>query len=340
MPLLLIAALAVSLGLHGLALWGTELNLAPGDAGGESPRLEATLRPPPQAHPAAPVASARPASGPVRPEAGKRPARLRPDPPALVPVVDGEARSAEAEAPGHVAAVAAAGAGAAGGPGFQGGGDFPPRGEIRFVVHRGEQGLEVGRAVHRWEMADGRYRLESVTETTGLAALFKPVRIETESRGWFDRQGLHPEQYRVMKNGSPTGESADFDWSGGQVRMGGQDWQPLRPGSQDLLSLHYQLAYLPALAEGVALGVVTGKRYDPFQFDALGEELLEMPAGRFRTLHLQHLGRNRTEIWLALDHLLLPVQIRHTDRKGDVFQLQAVSVNPAPPPSSSFLQRE
>lgn len=338
MPLLLIAALAASLGLHGLALWGTELNLAPGAAEGEAPRLEATLRLPPQGQPAVSAAPARPVSGPARPEAGKRPARLRPEPPALVPVAAGEARSVAAEAPGPVAA--AAGAAAADGPGFQGGGDFPPRGEIRFVVHRGEQGLEVGRAVHRWEMADGRYHLESVTDTTGLAALFKPLRIETESRGRLDRQGLHPEQYRVMKNGSPTGESADFDWSSGQVRMGGQDWQPLRPGSQDLLSLHYQLAYLPALADGTVLGVVTGKRYDPFQFDALGEELLDTPAGRFRTLHLQHLGRNRTEIWLALDHLLLPVQIRHADRKGDVFRLQAVSINPAPPPSSSFLQRE
>ena len=330
MPLVLIAALAASLGLHGLALWGTELDLAPADAVEEPARLQATLVAPPQARALPPPAPVPPAARPARPGTARKPAAPLPDAP---PSLGGAAGEAVVEAPGPAAGAPEP---AAGGAGFQGAGDFPPRGEIRFAVYRGEQGLEVGRAVHRWEMAEGRYRLQSVTETTGLAALFKPIRIETESRGRLDRQGLHPEAYRVSRNGSPTGESADFDWSGGQVRMGSRDWQPLRPGSQDLLSLHYQLAYQPGLEAGAAFGVATGKRYDQFQFDALGETLLETPAGRFRALHLQHLGSNRTEIWLAVDHLLLPVQIRHTDRKGDVFRLVAVSMNPAPPSPPSF----
>ena len=36
----------------------------------------------------------------------------------------------------------------------------------------------------------------------------------------------------------------------------------LADGAQDLLSFHYQLAYLGRLAEGVSLGVASGKKYE------------------------------------------------------------------------------
>ena len=62
-----------------------------------------------------------------------------------------------------------------------------------------------------------------------------------------------------------------------------------------------------------------------FQFvvdalDALGEEDIDTPAGHFRTLHLRAMTDSVTEIWLALDHHRLPVKIRFTDKKGDVFE--------------------
>lgn len=205
--------------------------------------------------------------------------------------------------------------------------DFPPRGVIRYQVFRGEQGLEVGRATHQWEMSGERYLLRAVTETSGLAALIKPIRLESESRGRVGAQGLIPEHYRVLRSDGGDGESADFDWSGGQVKIPGRGEYPLSPGSQDLLSLHYHLAYLPHLENGVTFRVATGKKYELFHFDALGEEMLETPAGSFRTLHLQSLGSSRTEIWLALDHFLLPVKIRHTDRKGNLFDQVAVQLN-------------
>lgn len=334
MPLILFAALAASLGLHGLLLWGVEFDLG-GNFADEAPApLSATLVPPPPVLAAAPAKPlAKPAALPkARPPAGRK-AAPQPAEAAAPRTAPALAAQAPGEALGE--AVAPAVAAPAPGPGFQGQGEFPPHGEIRFAVYRGDRDLLVGQAVHRWDISADRYRLASVTETTGLAALFKPMRIETESSGRFDRQGFHPEHYQVVKNGR-VDERADFDDVAGQVRMTDRETQPLRPGSQDLLSLHYQLAYQPGLDAGAAFAVATGKRYDQFQFDALGETWLETPAGRFRTLHLQHLGRNRTEIWLALDHLLLPVQIRHTDRKGDVFRLTAVGIDPAPPPPATF----
>ena len=46
--------------------------------------------------------------------------------------------------------------------------------------------------------------------------------------------------------------------------------RPIAPGTQDILSLNYQLAYMGNLDEGTAVGVVTGKKYERYQMDSMG----------------------------------------------------------------------
>lgn len=219
--------------------------------------------------------------------------------------------------------------------------EFPPQGEIRYVVYQGDMGLEIGYSIHRWKIEEGRYVLKSITETSGLAALLRPVRMEVESKGTLGPRGFVPEAYRVFKNGKPSGEWADFDWANKELRTGKKQVSyPLKAGSQDLLSLHYQLAYLPHLDEGVSLRVATGKKYELFDLDVVGEELLELPAGNFRALHLRYLTETRTELWLALDHLLLPLKVRYTDKKGNAFEqlareIRLGSIAPDPNPEIS-----
>lgn len=198
---------------------------------------------------------------------------------------------------------------------------LPASGYLKFLVIKESLGMQIGMAEHRWKFsADGSYRLQSRIETSGLAALFKPLRQEHESRGQMGPAGLQPIHFSVLRNGQPRGEDADFDWPAGEVlleRDGSR--HPLHPGSQDVLSLNYQLAYLSRLEEGIRIGVVTGKKYEHYALDALGEEDIDTPAGRFRTLHLRAAGETLTEIWLALDHQRLPVKIRFTDKKGDSY---------------------
>ena len=198
---------------------------------------------------------------------------------------------------------------------------LPTSGYLKFVVIKESLGMQIGMAEHRWKFsADGSYRLQSRIETRGLAALFKPLRQEHESRGQMGPAGLQPIHFSVLRNGQPRGEDADFDWPAGEVlleRDGSR--HPLHPGSQDVLSLNYQLAYLSRLEEGIRIGVVTGKKYEHYALDAMGEEDIDTPAGRFRTLHLRAAGETLTEIWLALDHQRLPVKIRFTDKKGDSY---------------------
>ena len=166
-----------------------------------------------------------------------------------------------------------------------------------------------------------------MTETSGLVSLFKRLHLETESVGRLVAGGLQPERYRTLRNGQDANENADFDWSTGEVRLTRDgSVHAIAPGTQDLLSLNYQLAYLGGLAEGSSLGVVTGKKYERYAVDSLGEEEIETPAGRFRTLHLRALTDQTTEIWIALDRQRLPVKIRFTDRKGDSFEQVATEI--------------
>ncbi len=100
----------------------------------------------------------------------------------------------------------------------------------------------------------------------------------------------------------------------------------VRDGAQDLLSFHYQLGYLAKLVDGATMGVASGKKFERYRFDALGEEETTTPAGRFRTLHVRVQTDSVTELWLALDRLMLPVKIRYTDRKGDSFEQVATEL--------------
>lgn len=205
---------------------------------------------------------------------------------------------------------------------------LPANGSIRFAIIKESLGLQVGRAEHHWEFSeDGRYRLTGTTETSGLVALFKPVRIEIESSGRLVAGGLQPETLRSRKNGQDSNENADFSWSTVAVSLSRDgSVQPVAPGTQDILSLNYQLAYLGKLADGTSIGVVTGKKYERYALDSLGEEEIDTPAGHFRTLHLRAMTDSTTEIWIALDRGRLPVKIRFTDKKGESYEQVATEI--------------
>jgi len=323
-PLALVIALAASLGIHAAALFGTDVEIFGG--ADEPVPLRAELQPPPpppaaeqkpvvkpRPKPAkpAPLASAKPSptAETVAPAPETKPSEIAPNlPSTLGPAVDSVVVATKEQEPAKPL--------------------LPAKGRMRFVIYYGTQGFQIGRAEHSWEFTeDGRYRLTGMTETSGLVALFKPLVFENESSGRLVAGGLQPETYRTRKNGKDANENADFDWLTAEVRLSRSGAvQPVSPGSQDILSLNYQLAYLRKPEGGATVGVVTGKKYDRFALDSLGEEEIDIPAGHFRTLHLRAMGDTVTEIWIALDRHRLPVKIRYTDKKGDIFEQVATEI--------------
>lgn len=330
MPIALLLALAASLGIHAAVLLVPDLELA---ALLESPPLRAELVIVPAAEKKADVAAfpalAKPPAKPAKPAAKHLPHR---------PLATGESASPthvsppEPLAPPSAAASVAAEAAAPARASDSGAAASPPAvrqrylGRIRFIVYKGEQGMEVGQEIHQWEMADGAYRLTGTLETTGLAAVFKPLRIVKDSRGRVDGEGLHPEHFVVTRDGKETGERADFDLTAGTVSVAGRAAQAFAAGSQDLMSFHYQLAMLLP-AGRLDIGLATGKKYAHYHFELVGEEKLTTPAGSFRTRHYRASDDSVTEVWLAVDRAGVPVKIRHTDRNGDVFDEVAAEVS-------------
>lgn len=208
---------------------------------------------------------------------------------------------------------------------------LPRRGSIRFAVSRGEKGFVVGQAVHRWSHDGNTYTMSGVTETTGLVALFRPVRLTWTSVGELGPEGLRPREFHSEKDGVAV-DSAGFDWTAMKLELsaGAQRELPLVSGAQDMLSLFYQMGLLlPTLAvEGSAgksyarseIMVATGRKFERYGFDSLGEETLRLKFGRQRALHLRTAsGKEATEVWLALDLRGLPVKIHIVDRKGESY---------------------
>lgn len=326
MPLALLAALAGSLAVHAAALFLPDVDLStapeaapvtveiqppspPSAAVPAEPRVVKVPRERARTKPDRPAAEPSPPAAVAQaPESEDGPATIPAEPPQAQPEIRPEAPP---EPP----------------PAQPAEPQLPHRGFVRFVVYKGLQGFEVGRAEHRWEFSEGSYSLVAITETVGLAAFFKPIRLELESRGRLTAHGLQPERLTTRRNGSETSEKADFDWESRRVTLArdGRQYE-LRDGAQDVVSFHYQLAFLGGLAEGVDMGVATGRKFERYRFNSLGEESLDTPAGPFRTLHLKVQTDSTTEVWLALDHRLLPVKIRHTDKKGDSFEQVASEI--------------
>jgi hypothetical protein len=204
---------------------------------------------------------------------------------------------------------------------------LPRQVRIRYRVTMGDAGLLVGQAEHDWTHDGSHYRLRSTAETIGLAALVKSARVVHESAGDIENGMLRPREFRSERNGVPA-EWARFDWEAGHLRMsGGPGGKELEPGTQDMLSMFAQLAVTP-FDGSVYLWVATGKKVEAYDFAVVAEEPVrameeEWAAVRLRT---RRGDQEMTEVWLALGLARLPVRIRHVDRRGNVFDQVAESI--------------
>jgi hypothetical protein len=198
---------------------------------------------------------------------------------------------------------------------------------LEFDVFRGES-LVIGETRYHWVHDGQHYQMETSTETTGLAALLRPLRIDQRSEGDLLDTGLRPQRYVSRPTqGKGTEEEVVFDWKANQVmlRAGSkQSGHDLVAGAQDMASLWLELMWRAQSAGGeFDFMVATGKRYTPRWFvPEQNTDSLDTAVGRLLVKRLQaraQPGDNQIEVWLAPNLRWLPVRIRYTDRKGDVY---------------------
>lgn len=324
-------ALSASMALHvGVVLspgWSLPLEDEP-----ESTSIDATIVAP------QPV-SAKAAEPAPRPPARKRPPAKPPSPPApptsAAPVADvpGESMSANdapvpaAETPPLEPQAVAEPPPPAVLPAPTFASRWPRSGRIVYQVTRGEQGMIVGQSEQRWEHDGAHYSLHAETETTGLAALFRPAKVVQDSRGVFDAAGLRPLEFETQREGKDK-DSVRFEPEQGRIVLGRGGAAPFVTAAQDLLSLFYQLAALSFDVTEYPVTVATGRKVATYAIAVGKESLFETPHGPRTVRHLKVSGNARddaTEIWLDVE-TRLPLKIRHRDRKGEVFDQVALTI--------------
>ncbi|MBI5751175.1 MAG: DUF3108 domain-containing protein [Hydrogenophilales bacterium] len=202
---------------------------------------------------------------------------------------------------------------------------FPGQFELVYTVYRGDQGMSVGRTTHKWRAANNQYLLTSSTEATGLFSLFFGGRYILTSRGELSANGLKPISFWIQRgqSGERT-EYAEFDWEAKSLQYGKYDERrnvALVEGTQDQLSVFYQLALTAPHSGQFKLALTTGRKFNQYDYQMIGEETIETPLGQLKTQHLARVAQeagSKSDVWLALDHHYLPVRIKFAPKGGEI----------------------
>jgi hypothetical protein len=323
------AALGASLAAHAALLAGVPLALlwtAPESV--PVPPLEARLVPAP------PVARAMPQA---RKPAARSAPQVVPAAPAVLAAPKGDVSfpttaiaTAETEPPeagsADTAPVSSAAAPAGPAPANGVARTLPPRGEISYVITLGE-------AVSRWEIGERDYRVETLAQTAGFAALFRPQTGAYVSTGRVTEAGLQPERFTASRtrSGRTSEATALFDWTAHDIEYGppgAARHAPLAPLAQDIVSLAYHLAMLPLMPGRMDIALTNGWKIEHYAVEIGAEEPLETPVGVLRAIPVRQArtaGQRGLEIWLAPALHMLPVRIRMIDRDGGMAGEQVVS---------------
>ena len=164
-----------------------------------------------------------------------------------------------------------------------------------------------------------------------MVALISKARVVQASVGEVTAHGLRPHAFRHEK---PKGtESANLDWARRTVSYRDRV-EPLAAGTQDPVSMYFQIALHAGARGALALPIATGTKVETYAFAAPVAEPLNTAQGAVPALRYQtRNGDDDIEIWYAANGGLLPLRIRIANRKkGEVYDQRLVESGPGGKP--------
>jgi hypothetical protein len=208
---------------------------------------------------------------------------------------------------------------------------LPRKGEISYVLYLGNDKFAVGVTTQTWEISGDRYHLASVSETSGLAAVFSRQRMAYQSDGKLTARGLQPERFTTerVRSGKSEKAGADFDWNSATAAIGNPPRSVAAPAdAQDIVSFMYQLGLAPLTPGRIELPITNGWKLERYELEIGSEEAVETPFGALRAVPVKQVrraGQETIELWLAPAYRWLPVRIRFFNREGEPSGEQLVS---------------
>jgi hypothetical protein len=212
--------------------------------------------------------------------------------------------------------------------------------EARYRVRIG--GVTAAWMDRTLSLVEERYDFESTTKTSGLVGLFRAETIRESSRWAVTADGVRSIQYGYERSGGRKDRSLTilFDAQRGIETIAGprRTTMAFDPSAVDKLS--YQALLMRDLARGNrAPGylIADGDELKHYDFETVGEERLETPAGTFDTVKLRRVnaGARAAVLWCAPRLAYLPVRVDYLEKDRSTtsvvlerYQEQAASPDP------------
>ncbi len=194
--------------------------------------------------------------------------------------------------------------------------------QMDFSVDSGSMHLGNGHDV--LEHDGKQYSVISESKTVGVAAFFYKMNIHRESRGLITKTGLRPLHFEEDRTRKPK-RAVDFDWDAKLIRLtdgANVETLPLPESTFDQTSFAYTFSFRPPGEEIPPVHLTDGRKLSDYKYRIVGKEKLKTALGDLETVHIQKVreadDKRGFEVWLAVEHHYLPVQIRFIEKDGTV----------------------
>jgi hypothetical protein len=198
---------------------------------------------------------------------------------------------------------------------------LPPRIDLAYRAFLGTRGFFVGDAVYRLEHSANQYKISTVGQARGLAALFFRGQGKATSEGAITASGLQPNIYSVERTNDNRRESATFDWETGMVLLNDDKSLPLELPTFDPLAVLWQFYFAPPGEDDAEFNIATTRKIYHYIFHRIGNETVTLPFGEVEAQVWRRQNRDGgidAQIWLAPSLHNVAVKIRVSNDRATV----------------------
>ena len=191
---------------------------------------------------------------------------------------------------------------------------LPPRIELAYRGFLGTQGFFVGDAIYRLEHSGNEYKITTIGEAKGLAALFIRGQGRLTSTGTITSTGLQPNLYTIERTNDNRHEEATFDWESGVVLLHDNKIAALDLPTFDPLVVLWQFYFAPPSQDDIQFSVATTRRVYHYSFHRIRTETVSLSFGDVEAEVWERTsgdGSVNAIVWLApsLHHVMVKMRL-------------------------------